>query len=234
MSDTTVPRDTKKYQSQEVISCPQKGSTKILKGTMVMAQAGFARPGTAATGLVALGRAKKTTDNTAGADGAMTAEAEPGIFRWANGDSIAAADRWKAAYVGDNQTMHKDGAGKSFGGIIVDVDSEGVWVATFPHMTEALVSGAGIPVMQAVNATLASGTITINSGITVAANSEVIPVLIGAITGSTSFASVGELKASRVNGAPGTGTVVIQAYGANGALDNDAAGAIRVTILTPQ
>lgn len=94
--------------------------------------------------------------------------------------------------------------------------------------------GFSAPAMQAVDATLASGTITINSGITVASTSEVIPVLIGPITGSTNFAWVGELKSSRVNGAPGVGVVVVQAYGTDGALDADAAGAIRVIILTPQ
>lgn len=90
------------------------------------------------------------------------------------------------------------------------------------------------PAMQAANATLVAGTVTINTGITVAADSEVVPVLIGAITGSTNFGSLSELKSSRVNGAPGTGTVVIRALGSDGALDADAAGAIRVVILTPQ
>lgn len=91
----------------------------------------------------------------------------------------------------------------------------------------------GVPYMQAVDATLASGTVTINTNIVVASTSEVIPLVIGAITGSTNFASLGELKASRVNGAAGVGTVVIQAYTTSGALDSDAAGAIRVVILTP-
>jgi hypothetical protein len=90
------------------------------------------------------------------------------------------------------------------------------------------------PAMQAVNATLVAGTVTINSSITVATDSEVVPVLIGALSGTTNFGQVGELKASRVNGAPGVGTVVIQAYGDDGALDVDAAGAIRVLIFTPQ
>jgi len=99
---------------------------------------------------------------------------------------------------------------------------------------QAQVDGLGAPSLQAVNATLASGTITISTGITVAANSEVVPVLIGAITGSTNFASLSELKASRVNGAPGVGTVVIRALGNDGAIDADAAGAIRVLIFTPQ
>lgn len=94
-------------------------------------------------------------------------------------------------------------------------------------------TGDALVAMQAVNATLASGTVTINTGIAVAANSEVVPLLIGALSGTTNLAGVGELKSSRVAGAPGVGTVVIQAYGDDGALDSDAAGAIRVLIFTP-
>jgi hypothetical protein len=113
-------------------------------------------------------------------------------------------------------------------------NAQAVGVAKSATTLVLLPLGFSAPAMQAVDATLASGSVTIATGITVASTSEVIPVLIGAITGSTNFASVGELKTSRVAGGPGTGTVVIQAYGANGALDADAAGAIRVIILTPQ
>jgi hypothetical protein len=99
--------------------------------------------------------------------------------------------------------------------------------------TTSLSFARATPKFQAVNATLASGTITINSAITVATASEVIAYPIGALSGTTNLACLGELKASRVNGGPGTGTVVIQAYGDDGAIDADAAGAIRVLILTP-
>lgn len=90
------------------------------------------------------------------------------------------------------------------------------------------------PAMQAVNATLVSGTATINTAIAVAADSEVIAYPKGAITGSSNFGCVRELAASRVVGAAGVGTVVIEAVGADGAKDADAAGAVRVVILTPQ
>ena len=89
------------------------------------------------------------------------------------------------------------------------------------------------PGMQAVNATLSSGTIAISTGITVAANSEVVGLIIGDITGSTNFGCLRERKASRVNGAPGTGSVTVDAVGSDGLLDADAAGAIRVLIFTP-
>ena len=104
-------------------------------------------------------------------------------------------------------------------------------LAIFPQVDAFILQA---PAMQAVNATLSSGTITINTGITVATDSEVIPIVIGNITGSTNFGCLRELKSSRVNGAPSTGTVVITAVGNDGLIDSDAAGAIRVVILTPQ
>lgn len=100
-------------------------------------------------------------------------------------------------------------------------------------LAEAKVLLDQAPGFQTGAATLSSGTITVNTGITVAANSEVIPIEIGAITGSTNFASLRELKASRVNGGPGVGTIVLEAVGDDGAKDADAAGAIRFVILTP-
>lgn len=94
------------------------------------------------------------------------------------------------------------------------------------------------PAFQVVAAgAMVSGTLTINTGITIATASEVIPILRGAVTGSTNFACLRELVSSRVNGAPNTGTVVIEAVGNDGAKDADAAvasGLIHVVILTAQ
>lgn len=103
-----------------------------------------------------------------------------------------------------------------------------------PPVPMASLAAAGVPILQAVNATLSSGTITVSTGIIVATNSEVIPVQINAITGSTNFGSLRELKASRVAGVAGVGTVVIEAVGNDGAKDTDAAGVVRIVILTPQ
>ena len=86
-----------------------------------------------------------------------------------------------------------------------------------------------VPAMQSVDATLVSGTVTISAGIVVAATSEVFVRPKGAITGSTNFGCVQELVASR--SVPGT--IVIQAVGNDGLIDADAAGVVRVTILTP-
>ncbi len=146
-----------------------------------------------------------------------------------------------------------DGAGSASAVILVPDLGAGRWfpvaalganaaaAAAQADATEALADAAtaqetaeGPPLMQVAAATLVAGTATINTVITVAADSEVVPIQIGAITGSTNFGSLRELKSSRVNGAPSTGTIVVEAVGNDGAKDVDAAGAIRVLIFTPQ
>jgi hypothetical protein len=101
-------------------------------------------------------------------------------------------------------------------------------------LNEVKANAIAAPAYQAGTATLVSGTVDVATGITVAANSRVIPLMIGDITGSTNFAGLREIKSSRVNGAPGVGTIRLQAVGADGQLDADAAGAIDFVILTPQ
>lgn len=192
-------------------------------------------------------------DNTGGSDGDVTADVdflvEKTLYPFGNDDGgtpITQAQIGGTAYGLDDQTVTATATGNSAVGTpwIISAGGStslraGVYVELAPSALAALVSesytlAAAAPAMQAVNATLVAGTVTIAAGITVAANSEVIPLLIGPLTGSTNFASLEELKASRVNGAPGVGTVVIEALNNSGALDVDAAGAIRVVILTPQ
>lgn len=115
--------------------------------------------------------------------------------------------------------------------VIVPSAGTGRWLRS--HMTLADLTTLVVPSMQAVNATLSSGTIAITTGIVVATASEVIPYGIGNITGSTNFAGLRERKSARVNGGSGVGAVTIDAVGADGLIDADAAGAIRVLILTP-
>ncbi len=129
MAALTEPRDTKRYESDSPLDFPQKGSTTLIQGGLAVLDAGHLAPGRTATGLIAVGRIKKTSIN-AGANGATRAEVEPGIFRWANGDGITEADVGKVAYIVDDQTVAKGATGKSVAGLIVKVDEYGVWVAT--------------------------------------------------------------------------------------------------------
>ena len=110
-------------------------ATIIHAGSLVMLDGGYAKPAATAVGKVALGRAEKRVDNSAGADGDLRATVKRGIFRWANSaaaDEIAAADIGGTAYIVDDQTVAKTdgGATRSAAGKIHDVDAKGVWVET--------------------------------------------------------------------------------------------------------
>lgn len=112
---------------------PMKGSTKIWNGALVVMDTGLAVPGKAATGLVTLGIATETVDNTNGGDGDVKVTVERGCFKFFNStstDAIAAADIGKDCYVVDDQTVAKTNGTntRSVAGKVVDVDSDGVWV----------------------------------------------------------------------------------------------------------
>lgn len=115
-------------------SDPVAAATKIFAGALVcLDAAGNATKGAVATTLKAIGRAKRTADNSAGAAGAISVETETGVFRFANsaaGDLIARTDIGATAYIVDDQTVAKTngGATRSAAGTIVDVDAQGVWI----------------------------------------------------------------------------------------------------------
>jgi hypothetical protein len=224
---------------------------KIWKGARCVLLGQYLQPLDETEGLTHPCKALETVDNTGGAAGALYCDVEfadeKTLVRYKN-DTVApvtAANIGGSCYgVDDSGVVSADGTLRSRIGtpwlIVGSGDAigqrEGVYVEQDGALSPASLAtlAASAPGMQAVNATLALGTITISTGITVAADSEVVPLQIGAITGSTNFGSLRELKTSRVAGAPGVGTVVIQAVGNDGALDADAAGAIRVLIFTPQ
>jgi hypothetical protein len=132
----SAERDTKQRAGTPLSTVgnqPVKASVKLYKGGIAVLNAGYLAPGTAATGLIAVGRSRETVDNSSGSNGDLKGEYEPGIFKWANsaaGDAIAQADVGKVCYIVDDQTVAKtDGTGsRSAAGLIAGIDSDGVWV----------------------------------------------------------------------------------------------------------
>jgi hypothetical protein len=113
---------------------PVAASTTIYKGALVCDNgSGYAVEGSTSTALIAVGRAKDTVDNGSGSAGDLNVEVERGCFRFENssaGDAIAIAQRYDVCFIVDDQTVAKtDGSStRSRAGIIMDVDSYGVWV----------------------------------------------------------------------------------------------------------
>ena len=132
MAALTAERNTKKRQGG-IRDFPVKANVKIFQGALVVLDAGYAAPGRTATGLIAVGMATETIDNTGGLAGAVKAPIEEGCFLFGNsaaGDLIAQADVGQDCYLVDDQTVAKTSATntRSRVGKIVAVEAAGVWV----------------------------------------------------------------------------------------------------------
>lgn len=115
----------------EAFGFPVKANTTVYQGSLVVLSAGYAAPGTAATGLVAIGRAENSATAVAAGDASVVVSR--GVFQFANSasaDLIAQADVGADCYIVDDQTVAKTSATstRSRAGQIVAVDSDGVWV----------------------------------------------------------------------------------------------------------
>ena len=133
MTALTKARNT----PQRDVATIEKGvaAAKTLhEGALICLSAtGYLTPGATATGLIALGRAEQTVDNSDGSAGDLTCRVRTGVFRWANSESsdeLTDAEIGDTCYVVDDQTVAKTSGSstRSPAGIVVDVDAQGVWV----------------------------------------------------------------------------------------------------------
>lgn len=126
----SAPRNTPE-RFGEVFAFPVAASTTVHQGGLVVLNAGYAEPGSVATGLVAVGRAEGSA--TAVSAGDAVVEVRRGVFQFKNSlttDLIAQADVGADCYVVDDETVAKTNGTntRSRAGKIVAVDSDGVWV----------------------------------------------------------------------------------------------------------
>jgi hypothetical protein len=202
-----------------------KANVRVWKGTIVcIDSAGRAMQGdTIANGaLYAVGKASATYNNLTGSElgGAADAtdvEVEYGVFGWENsssGDAIAADDVGKPCYVADNQTvaLTSNGGLRPFAGIVSEVRDGHVYVYMGPHVAAAndAIPGDTSESVQSGTGTLVAGVLTVNTGITVTANSRVFTAF-KTLAGTFSDGGLIAPAADRVVGPPGTGTIVIRA-----------------------
>lgn len=132
MAALTQGRNTPE-RSGDVRTVKIDANVNIHQGALVVLASGYAKPGAAATGLVAIGRAEEAVDNTGGAQAALDVRVRSGIFRYdnsASGDAITAAEIGADCYVVDDHTVAKTSATntRSVAGQVYDVDAQGVWV----------------------------------------------------------------------------------------------------------
>jgi len=133
MAALTADRNTPMRSGQTLIM-PVAGGKKIYAGALVAKNSnGYAVPGEAVTGLIGLGRAEASVDNTTGSDGSVVVEIRKGVFRFSNSsgsDEITKREIGLDCYIVNDQTVAKtDGIGsRSRAGKVFDVEPDGVWV----------------------------------------------------------------------------------------------------------
>lgn len=127
----TRERDTPRREAH-VFSYPVAANALILKGALVVLAAGFAAPGSTATGLITAGRAEETVDNRGGAAGAVRATVRRGVLLLTNlpADAVTGADRGADCFVVDDETVARTNGGgtRSRAGRVIDLEGGGVWV----------------------------------------------------------------------------------------------------------
>lgn len=120
------------YKDGEELPFLMAANVIIFAGSLAVSNAtGYAAPGSAATGLIALGRAEEYVNNNPGADGAKTVRIRrKKAFLFANlvADPVVQADVGRDCYIADDQTVCHTATGKSVAGKVMGVEAAGVWV----------------------------------------------------------------------------------------------------------
>lgn len=141
MTATLIPRRADQLgagRPMDTLSVPRKAGAKVLPGTIVVANAGYAAAGTTATGLVAMGLARATVDNTTGADGAVRVLVRAGIFKFLNlgADPVVPGGVFSDRFIADNQTVAATNGGstRSRASKVIQLDADGVFVQLAPGL----------------------------------------------------------------------------------------------------
>jgi hypothetical protein len=135
MTAASANRNTPSREGS-TMSYPMAAAVHAYAGALAVLDAsGNCKPAVTATGLVPVGRFVREVNNSGGAAADLSCEVQPGIHRWENsaaGDAITKAEIGDRCYIVDDQTVAKtDGSStRSPAGIVVAVDSLGVWVDT--------------------------------------------------------------------------------------------------------
>ena len=129
----TSDRNTNMKDGEQV-PVPVAAGAKCFAGGLAVANAtGFAAPGSTALNLTYLGRFDEFVDNTSGVDGEKVVRVRrKRAFKWKNSGTgpVSQASLGKVCYVQDDETVAAtNGTGtRSAAGIVVGIDSDGVWV----------------------------------------------------------------------------------------------------------
>jgi len=151
----TTARDTHE-RAGDVIQLDVAASTKIYLGSLVAVDSsGNAKPGADTAGLTGIGRAEQTVDNSSGSAGALKINVKRGVFRFGNSgtNALTKAHIGTIAYLEDDQTVASSTNQSIKAGLVVGVETGGVWIDTRFHLPVAgSVADAAVTAAKLANA----------------------------------------------------------------------------------
>lgn len=200
-----------------LVRYPMAASGVVWKGALVMLTAGYAATAVAAAGIIVVGVAEETVDNSTGSDGDKFVLVSSGnSFRFV-GSSIVAADVGKPAYLADNQTV-QDAAG-TYGnvvGIIEELESANVVWVYIPPTNALMLTGLQAAIVAGVAAGIGCLEHAVTAGdITALTYVFTFPFTVGHF--SVTFRSATGLALAATNLVTKTGATVVVTLDAAGA-----------------
>lgn len=191
----------------ELVSMNVASGSVIYAGALVCENGSqYAVPASDSAGYVVIGKAMQKVDNSGVNYKAAgnPVEVRRGVFRWVNGDTFTDANVGDLAYVKDDQTVQTAASATHdiVAGVIIDVDSDGVWVDTYAIGGQGAASLASLNVSGAANL---GGALSTTGNVTVGASKFTVT----AASGNTTVAgTLGVTGASTLTGAVAASTNV--------------------------
>jgi hypothetical protein len=166
--------------------------------------------------MMVVGCVRQTSDNgginAANYSATRKVPATRGVFRWDNGDSYTAADVGQVCYIEDDHTVQK-AASATYDipvGIIVEVDSDGVWVDT--TSLSKVLAGSLSTLAVSGNASV-GGTFDATGNSTVAGTLDVTGTTTAGALTTTGTTTLGGTTVAVTNNATVAGTLVVTGTG---------------------
>lgn len=116
---------------------PMAASAECFAGALLVRDtSGNIKPATAATGLIPVGMCTKYAIESTGVAAASNVQYRASTFRWKNSgtNTLTKAHIGDTVYIEDDETVGSSASGTSPAGIMVDIDTVGVWVLTDARM----------------------------------------------------------------------------------------------------
>ena len=128
MAALTKDRNTPEREGA-ILSLPMAAGIIYAGSLVVINAAGFAAPGSTATGLKAAGRAEEYRVNS-GSNGDAAIKVRRGVFKFANAEADPVTSLLSTCYIVDDQTVAATNGTntRSAAGKVLAIETDGVWV----------------------------------------------------------------------------------------------------------